>query len=152
MGATSDKQLFDLIKNSTDLQKDIDEIIVKSIKVKKEVVEIDPNEKGIRKILNFGHTIGHAIESSGKFDDYLHGECVGIGMLYFSSDEVKEQILSVLQKYNLPTQVNIEKEELYNFMLLDKKRANDCLQVICVNEIGTYEIKKEPVENIKKYL
>ena len=88
MGATSDKELFDLIKNSNDLQKDIDEIIIKSIKVKKDVVEIDPNEKGIRKILNFGHTIGHAIESSGKFDDYLHGECVGIGMLYFSSSKM----------------------------------------------------------------
>lgn len=152
MGATSDKELFDLIKNSTDLQKDIDEIIIKSIKVKKEVVEIDPNEKGIRKILNFGHTIGHAIESSGKFDDYLHGECVGIGMLYFSSSTVKEEILNVLNKYNLPVKVNIDKEELYNYMLLDKKRTNDYLQVIYVNEIGTFEIKKEPIENIKNYL
>jgi len=152
MGATSDKELFDLIKNSKDLQKDIDEIIIKSIKVKKEVVEIDPNEKGIRKILNFGHTIGHAIESSGKFDGYLHGECVGIGMLYFSSAIVKEEILNVLNKYNLPSKVNIDKEELYNYMLLDKKRTNDYLQVICVNEIGTFEIRKEPIENIKKYL
>ena len=152
MGATSDKELFDLIKNSNDLQKDIDEIIIKSIKVKKDVVEIDPNEKGIRKILNFGHTIGHAIESSGKFDDYLHGECVGIGMLYFSSSTVKEEILSVLNKYNLPVSVNIDKDELYNYMLLDKKRTNDYLQVIYVNEIGTFEIKKEPIENIKNYL
>ena len=152
MGATSDKELFDLIKNSNDLQKDIDEIIIKSIKVKKDVVEIDPNEKGIRKILNFGHTIGHAIESSGKFDDYLHGECVGIGMLYFSSSKVKEEILSVLNKYNLPVNVNIDKDELYNYMLLDKKRTNDYLQVIYVNEIGTFEIKKEPIENMKNYL
>jgi len=48
--------------------------------------------------------------------------------------------------------VNIDKEELYNYMLLDKKRTNDYLQVICVNEIGTFEIRKEPIENIKKYL
>ena len=152
MGATSDKQLFDLIKNSNDLQKDIDEIIIKAIKVKKEVVEIDPNEKGLRKILNFGHTVGHAIESSGKFNNYLHGECVGIGMLYFSSKNVKDEILSVLNKYNLPTIVDIDKDELLSFILLDKKRAIDYLSIIFVNEIGTFEIKNEKIEDIKKYL
>ena len=152
MGATSDKTLFDLIKNSDDLMKDIDEIIIKSIKVKKEVVEIDPNEKGLRKILNFGHTIGHAIESSGKFDNYLHGECVGIGMLYFSSNTVKEEILNVLNKYSLPTKVNIDNDELLQYVLLDKKRTNDYLSIIYVNEICSFEIKKEQIENIKNYL
>lgn len=152
MGATSDKQLFDLIKNSNDLEKDIDEIIVKAIKVKKEVVEIDPNEKGLRKILNFGHSVGHAIESSGKFNDYLHGECVGIGMLYFSSNTVKQEILNVLNKYHLPVKVDIDKDELLNYILLDKKRTTDYLSIIYVSEIGTCEIKNEKVENIKKYL
>lgn len=152
MGATSDKQLFDLIKNSNDLEKDIDEIIIKAIKVKKEVVEIDPNEKGLRKILNFGHSVGHAIESSGKFNDYLHGECVGIGMLYFSSNTVKQEILNVLNKYHLPVKVDIDKDELLNYILLDKKRTTDYLSIIYVNEIGTCEIKNEKIENIKNYL
>lgn len=152
MGATSDKQLFNLIKNSNDLEKDIDEIIIKAIKVKKEVVEIDPNEKGLRKILNFGHSVGHAIESSGKFNDYLHGECVGIGMLYFSSNTVKQEILNVLNKYHLPVKVDIDKDELLNYILLDKKRTTDYLSIIYVNEIGTCEIKNEKIENIKNYL
>ena len=65
------------------------------------------DEKGLRKILNFGHTVGHAIESSGKFNELLHGECVGIGMLYFSSKEVKEKLVNVFfcLPYRKPTPV-----------------------------------------------
>ena len=152
MGATSNKELFELIKNSNNLMDDIEEIIIKAVNVKKEVVEIDPNEKGIRKILNFGHTIGHAIESSGKFNDLLHGECVGIGMLYFSSLEVKNEIYECLKKYNLPTECNIEPEELLNYILLDKKRSNDYVSIITVDNIGTYNIKNLSIEEIKQYL
>lgn len=152
MGLTSDKSLFELIKNSNNLLNDIDEIIIKAIQVKKNVVEEDPNEKGIRKILNFGHTVGHAIESSKNFNNYLHGECVGIGMLYFSSENVKKQILDVLLKYNLPTKCNLDKEELIQYILLDKKRSNDYLSVIFVEEVGTYCIKNVLTSEIKKYL
>lgn len=152
MGATSDKELFDLIKQSTNLMDDIDQIIIKAINVKKQVVEIDPNEKGLRKILNFGHTVGHAIESSGKFNELLHGECVGIGMLYFSSKEVKEEINQILQKYNLPSTCNIAKNELLNYMLLDKKRSNDYLSIIHVDKVGSFEIKQLSIDEVKQYL
>ena len=152
MGATSDKELFELIKNSDNLMNDIDEIIFKSISVKKRVVEEDPKEKGIRRILNFGHTVGHAIESSGQFDDYLHGECVGIGMLYFSSDEVKQEITNVLKKFNLPINCNINKDKLLEYMLLDKKRSDDKLLIIFVSEIGSFAINALTIEEVKKYL
>lgn len=152
MGATSDKELFELIKNSDNLMNDIDEIIFKSISVKKRVVEEDPKEKGIRRILNFGHTVGHAIESSGQFDDYLHGECVGIGMLYFSSDEVKQEITNVLKKFNLPINCNINKDKLLEYMLLDKKRSDDKLLIIFVSEIGSFTINAATIEEVKKYL
>lgn len=152
MGATSDKSLFDLIKNSNNIMDDIDEVIYKAILVKKQVVEEDPNEKGIRRILNFGHTVGHAIESSGKFNDYLHGECVGIGMLYFSSDEVKKEINNVLIKYSLPNKCDMEKDELLSYMLLDKKRSDENLFIIFVNELGTYSITPLSINEVKKYL
>lgn len=149
MGATSDDGLFSLIENSVDLLNDIDEIIIKALSVKKYVVENDPKEKGMRKILNFGHTIGHAVESK---TNYLHGECVGIGMLYLSSEEVKCRIEKVLGKYSLPTKTNIDSLELYKFICLDKKRAGDYLSIIYVDEIGKCEIKKILLEDIKKYL
>ncbi len=75
MAATSDAELFSLIERSTELTADLPEIIYRALMIKKKVVELDPRETGLRKILNFGHTIGHAVESfnGGRL---LHGECV----------------------------------------------------------------------------
>lgn len=151
MGITSDKSLYEIIKNSDDIYKDIDEVIIKALKVKKNVVEIDPYEKSLRKILNFGHTIGHAIESSGKFN-LLHGECVGIGLLYMTTGKLKEEIKDILVKYDLPTEVNISKEDLYKYICLDKKRSNLNITIIEVKEVGTFEINNILLDDIKNYL
>lgn len=152
MGATNDINLFELIENSNNILEDIEEIIIKSLLVKKMVVEEDPNEKGLRRVLNFGHTIGHAIESSGKFSELLHGECVGIGMLYLSKEDVSMRIKKVLEKYHLPTCINISTDDLYKFITLDKKRSGDYLSIVYLESIGNFEIKKILLEDIKKYL
>ena len=152
MALTSNYELFELIEKSNDLNEDIETIIVESLKIKKDVVEIDPKEQGIRRILNFGHTIGHAIESSGKFNDLLHGEAVGIGMLYFSSSNVKNRLLKVLEKYNLPTSVNIDDKELIKFINLDKKRTGDLITIVKVTEPGSYILDKIKIESMKEYL
>jgi 3-dehydroquinate synthase len=152
MSLTNDKELFELIKNSNNLYDDIDEIIIKALLIKKDVVEKDPLEKNIRKVLNFGHTIGHAIESNGGFNQLLHGECVGIGMLYFSSNHVKKEIISVLEKYNLPTKTNITKEDLYKYISHDKKRKGNEISIVYVENIGNYILKNIPIETIKEIL
>lgn len=151
MGLTSDVDLYQLIKNSSDIYNDIDKVIEKALLVKKSVVEQDPEEKGIRKILNFGHTVGHAIESSEKFN-LLHGECVGIGMLYMLNKNLKEEVKNILEKYNLPTSCNITKDELFKYISLDKKRNSEFINIILVNEIGKYEIKNIKLDDIKSYL
>lgn len=155
MGLTSDKDLYELIKTSNDIYKDIDIVIEKALRVKKDVVEKDPHEKHLRKILNFGHTIGHAIESSGKFN-LLHGECVGIGLLYMVPTDLEEEIKDVLIKYNLPTKSDIEntisKEDLFKYISLDKKRSNKDITIIEVKVPGTFEINKINLEEIKNYL
>ncbi|MBR2891703.1 MAG: 3-dehydroquinate synthase [Bacilli bacterium] len=149
MGLTCDKTLFNLIKDSTNLLEDIETIIIKSLQVKKDVVELDPNELGLRRVLNFGHTIGHGIEShSGAL---LHGECVGIGMTYMCSDNVKKELLTVLNKYDLPTQYIANKEELYKYICLDKKRNNNKLVIVSVNKIGEFEFKEIFIEEILNY-
>ena len=119
MGLTSDKELFDLIKNTNNIFDDIETVVIKSLLVKKKVVEDDPKEKGLRKVLNFGHTVGHAIES---LSNYLHGECVGIGMLYFVSDELKDELKRVLDRYHLPIESSEKADKLYEYICLDKKR------------------------------
>ena len=155
MGLTSDKDLYELIKTSNDIYKDIDIVIEKALRVKKDVVEKDPHEKHLRKILNFGHTIGHAIESSEKFN-LLHGECVGIGLLYMVPTDLEEEIKAVLIKYNLPTKSDIEntisKEDLFKYISLDKKRSNKDITIIEVKVPGTFEINRINLEEIKNYL
>ena len=152
MGFTFDKELVDLIMASSNLNDDIDEIIIRALNIKKDVVEKDFKEQNLRKVLNFGHTVGHAIEASGKFNDLLHGECVGLGMLYMVSDELKETIKKFLVKYNLPYECNIDKEELFRYISLDKKRSNDYISIIRVEEIGKFLIEKILLEDIKNYL
>ena len=149
MAITSNEELFKLIENSSDLLMDIDEIIYQSLLIKKEVVEIDPKETGLRKILNFGHTVGHAIEATST---YLHGESVGLGMLYMTSSEVKKRLLKVLEKYKLPTKIENDSEELFKYISLDKKRSGNNLTIIYVEKLGTYEIRKILLEDIRKYL
>ena len=152
MGITSDRTLVELIKDSNDLFFDIEEIIIKALNVKKHVVEEDPHEKHLRKILNFGHTIGHAIESSGKFNSLLHGECVALGMLYFSSDEVKVELINVLKKYNLPTSYGFDKNVGYKYITLDKKAVGEYINIIKCEKIGTFEICKVHKNDILKLL
>ena len=151
ISATFDKKLFNLINNSNNIYDDIEDIIIRSVKLKKSVVEKDEKEINLRKVLNFGHTIGHGIEESCN-NKYLHGECVGVGMLYFSSDVVKNNIMQILQKYNLPTKINIDTNKVYNKILHDKKAKDEFIECIYVDEIGKYQIKKIKNNIIKKMI
>lgn len=149
MGLTNDQELFDLIKNSNNLFDDIETIVTKALVVKKMIVEADPKEKGLRRVLNYGHTIGHAIESSTK---YLHGECVGVGMLYFASPKVKKELKEVLEKYHLPISHNVEKKLLYDYICLDKKRSGNKITIVYVEEKGNFKFLNIELEAIKDYL
>lgn len=151
MSLTSDKELFSIIENSTDLINDIDTIIEKSLLIKKNVVEIDPKEKGLRKVLNFGHTIGHAIESymDGKL---LHGECVALGMLPLCSQIVKARLIKILEKYSLNNSVNIDTDILISYITHDKKSSGTKITTIFVNEIGTFEMREMEIENMREYI
>ncbi len=148
MAATFDKELFNHFLNE---ELNIDYIIEQSLRLKKAVVEEDEKEKGIRKVLNFGHTVGHAIESVNLGNLY-HGECVGLGMLYLCSDEVKPRIKKALQRLNLPTSCEIDADKIIEFMSHDKKKAGNSISVIWVEEIGSYEIKKMNLDELKEVI
>lgn len=152
MALTSDENLFNLIETSNNIYDDLEAIIKKSIKIKQEIVEQDYKEEGLRRVLNFGHTVGHAIESlsCGKL---LHGECVGIGMTYFITDpNLKERLINVLKKYNLPYTTKFKKEDLLSYIIHDKKIINGKLNVVEVNKIGEFVIKEIDVKDIINYL
>ena len=152
MATTSDAELFEFIEKSDDLDRDLAEIIYRSLLIKKNVVEIDPTEKGLRKVLNFGHTIGHAIESSKGLGEFYHGECVALGMLPLCSEAVRERLTAVLKKYGLPTEVEYDKDEIMSYLIHDKKMSGNEITVVYVGEIGSFEFKKIKALELRKIL
>ncbi len=138
MGATSDASLFHIIENDNayDL---IDTVIEKSLLIKKAVVEEDEKEQGLRRVLNFGHTVGHAIETATGLGDLLHGECVALGMLSFSSEAVRTRLVEVFKKYSLPYSINIIPEQLTEALRHDKKADISGVNAVYVNDLGSFE-------------
>jgi 3-dehydroquinate synthase len=151
-GLTYDVKLFDEIKNNKDLK--ISDLIFRSVEIKNEVVLQDPKEKNLRKILNFGHTLGHAIESfyleSENKKNLTHGEAIAIGMVcecYMSSkivgfpieklNEVKDVVISIYEKTTLL------KEDFSAIMELlkhDKKNVNGQVNFVLLNDFEDFKI------------
>ena len=100
MSLTSDKALFEYIEKSDldEIIENIEHIIEASLKIKRDVVERDEQESGLRKILNFGHSLGHGIEAEEEMRGLYHGECVALGMLPVCSDSVRKRLIPVLKK------------------------------------------------------
>ncbi|MBO5374187.1 MAG: 3-dehydroquinate synthase [Clostridia bacterium] len=152
MSANFDAELFELIASTKNIENDIDIVIEKSLKIKRDVVEKDPKEKNLRRVLNFGHTIGHAIESDNNLSAYLHGECVALGMLPMSSTEVRKALIPVLEKYNLPTQISVSPKSLVDFITHDKKASGDEVTIVYCEKIGSFEMKKIKISDIEGYI
>ena len=135
---THDAQLFTLLESEELTDVVMDEIIYRAISVKKQVVEQDEHESNLRKVLNFGHTLGHGIESvSGLY----HGECVAIGMIPMASKDVQERLRLLLQKLSLPIRVKCDVEAVIEACRHDKKASGNTVTVIIVPEIGQFEMK-----------
>ncbi len=151
MAATSDSELFSIIESSVDLENDIEEIIRRALIIKRDVVEKDPKEKGLRRILNFGHTIGHAIESASG-GALFHGECVAAGMLPMCSSEVRSRLVPLLKKYDLPFEIKDSRETLLPYLLHDKKMQEKGVSVVLVNKIGSFELETLTADEIMEKL
>ncbi len=140
MALTSDAELFDIFENG-DIEGRIDDIIIRSLLVKKSVVEKDEKESGLRKILNFGHTIGHGIESSEGMSELYHGECVALGMLPMCSDKIRPRVIKALKRCNLYRKLNYDWNKIAEAAFHDKKADGDTVTVTTVSEVGKFELK-----------
>lgn len=139
MSLTCDSELFNTFERGYD---SIDAVIERSVLIKRDIVEKDERESGLRKVLNFGHTLAHAIESVSGMDKYLHGECVAMGMLPMCSKSVRERLERVLLKLDLPTEIPVNYEDIKNVCKLDKKMSGDNISVVTVENVGSYKIKE----------
>lgn len=151
MAATSSKELFEYLENIDDIKNHLEEIIYQAIKIKASVIEKDEKETNLRRVLNFGHTLGHAIEAKSNGGIY-HGEAVAIGMNYFSYGLANQRIKKLLEKYHLPTQNPYFIQDLIPYLSLDKKSEGENITVVEVKEIGQFELNKIPLKNLIKRL
>jgi len=168
-GLICDADYWDQLKTS-DLKKPAAELIYRSIEIKNKVVIEDPKEMGIRKSLNFGHTIGHAVETYSLLNDgnkaLSHGEAIAIGMIceaYLShkkiglSTDSLNEIVNVINKlyprYDIPESIF---DELYTYMQKDKKNEDGKINCTFLQEIGQYSIdnictKDELYDSLRYY-
>lgn len=147
MAVTFDEDLLSLIENCENLENALPEIVEKSLLIKKKVVEEDPDEKNLRRALNFGHTIGHAVESAAK-GKLLHGECVATGMIPMCSPELGKRVAKILEKYELPTSYGFSRDELQKYIVHDKKALDGGVTAVISENAGSFAFRKMTVNEI----
>ena len=169
-GIIRDAKFFDYLRDNADKVKKLDtETLIYMAKtncsIKADVVMNDEREMGLRAILNFGHTIGHAVESSYNFEK-THGECVGVGMVgasYISLErglitrEFFDEIVNILNDYGFDIRITIpDNEVIWNFMLKDKKRLDGKLKFVLPTMKGEViqvtDVSREEVFDALDYL
>ena len=152
MAACFDSELLDeIVLNGGE---DIDRILHDSLMIKRSVVEQDERESGLRRALNFGHTLGHGIEAASG-GALLHGECVALGMLPMSAGTAKKKIISALHAVGLDTMLSITPKlrgEILDAVSHDKKSASGGIRIITVDEPGRYGESIETAEQLGERL
>lgn len=150
MGMTFDKELFEIFKKENYLD-EIDRIIELSLRIKKKVVEEDEKESGLRKSLNFGHTIGHAIESALEME-LLHGECVALGIPPLCSEKIIAEVKAVIENVGLPVSYDYDKSKIAEIISHDKKASGKTVTVVKCDEIGSFYFEELTVEEIINFI
>ncbi len=137
-------------------KKEVCALIQRNAKIKLRIVRQDEFEKGDRKLLNFGHTIGHAIENTTGL---AHGKAISIGMhaackiseLINNFDKkYTQQVIDLLQQYDLPVSYPFDKDETWKILVHDKKKAGDSMNFVVLNSIGHASVKSVPLDQLHK--
>lgn len=147
--------LFDenLVADFEQEQLDFVKIIARSIDLKRIVVEQDEKESNLRKSLNFGHTIGHGIEGSFENHDYLHGECVAIGMLYFLTDpSLRHRVLAILDRLEVSQIDHFDIAKASALIRNDKKGNEAGIDCVFVDKPGHFYFQTLSPEQIDTLL
>ncbi len=158
-----DKNLFAFLENHQleDFRNNkalLADLIKKNVIIKSEIVKQDEFESGDRKLLNFGHTIGHAIENLYQLP---HGHAVSIGItaacalseeLNFLPVTEKQSIISLLKQYGLPTSISVEGNSIFQMLTMDKKRVSSDINFVLLNGIGKAMIKPVSLKKLEELI
>lgn len=161
-GCIEDRNLFMSCVNlyqAQDIYKNVIPIIKRCCEIKGQLVKEDEKDKGSRMLLNFGHTLGHAIEKAMNYEGITHGEAVAIGMYQISlisekmawtADGTTNEIGKALNIIGLPTESSMDFEKRFlSTIRNDKKRSGDLLNLIILRELGKAEIKSLTMDQIE---
>ena len=151
-GVVADEPLLELFEQ-TDARSRMEEVLLHALRFKKRIVEQDERESGLRKLLNFGHTVGHGIESVCGLGGLLHGECVGLGMLPMcTTPQLRRRVTAVLEKYGLPTRVSFDPDAVFEALRHDKKAAGDTVTVVTAAAAGAAALSAMPLGALHQLL
>lgn len=164
-GCINDKDFFiklENIKNRDEAMKCIEDIIYCCCDIKRRIIELDEREANIRMVLNFGHTMGHAIERYYNYEKYTHGEAVSIGMVFISelshrlgycSKEVPDRLRILLRRLGLPVMLPAMKPAaVIDTVFVDKKARTNDINLILIKDVGNVFIEKFPKDRIGGYI
>ena len=157
-GMVFSESLIELLKEND--EKNLQKIISTCIKLKKQVVENDEFDKGVRMLLNFGHTLGHAIE---KLSNYTisHGQAVGVGMCLITKASINnslcgKDVIDILEEllkiYKLSNESNFSIKDMYNITLVDKKNMGDKITIVVPTKVGKCQLKTISLIEWKEFL
>ena len=157
-GYIANKEILDMV-GRPDYKENIERIIYECVKIKRDVVAIDEHDTGLRMILNFGHTIGHAAEKLGNYTDLTHGQAVAVGMAaamrlsaLLGNADLTAPLVALLQHIGLPTELQYDREAIFGALLSDKKKFGGVVNFILVREPGRAEITPIEAEKLHEYI
>lgn len=159
-GCIKSAELFCTLENGRE-QLDIEDIIYQCVSIKRDVVERDETEKGERKLLNFGHTVGHALEKIYDYQGLSHGEAVAVGMVMMTTASEAEgitpsgsadRISGLCKMYSLPVSDPASKRDIAAAARNDKKTSGKNLDAVVLNRLGDATVKTLPINDFQAYL
>ena len=159
-GMIESEELFNKL-HKENIDSILNEVIFECISIKRDIVEQDELDKGERMKLNFGHTLGHAIEKHYNYRGITHGRAVAIGMCTFTQlaenygmcdNGVYDELVACLERYSLPTSTAINIDSLAKLCMSDKKRDSDNINIVYCKSIGKSTILPLTIEEFYKFL
>ena len=131
----------------------VEDIIAACLQIKRAVVAADEQEQGLRRVLNFGHTLGHGIEAASG-GALLHGECIALGMLPMCAPAVRNRLVPVLEHMGLPTfgSFDFDPDAAMTAICHDKKTVDGGVEIVTVPEIGRFTFRKASLEELRQML
>ncbi len=150
-------RLLDQLGNRENVMAHIDEILSICCSIKRDVVVADEKDKGLRMMLNFGHTLGHVYERAYNYETYTHGEAVAAGMaaaarigcrMGITPADLEDKIAGLLKKFHLPTEIAASRGQYAEILARDKKTDGDRISFVALEALGKVRFVKLPLEEL----